>query len=72
MGCDHILRAIKLKLNFGANFEFPDPPPGMGSGGGGVLGDSLVVTTYLELLCSNLVCKTNLGDVLFFRILYFF
>ena len=32
-------------------------PLGVGYFGGGLLDDSWVVTTYLELLSSNLVCK---------------
>ena len=72
MCCDHILRAIELKLGiripFGCEFKIPPHPSGEGSSGGGPLGDGAlcfrgkgVVVTFLKLLSSNLVCKPYLG-----------
>ena len=44
----------------------PNPPGGVPRGEGGYFGGSCVVTTYLELLSSNLVFNSHLGADLIF------
>ena len=52
---------------FEVNFPLNPPPGGvLGGGEGGYFGVSCVVTTYLELLSSNLVFKSHLGADLIF------